>query len=127
MGKKKIDKVRELCDEIEIMKENAHEQYVFGVQGSKIPEQDLTLSDQEFFNKYFCISQRFYDEYREACYKFHLGLKLPLEIKKFLYRDPVPFYIEDLLIKASKKLPFYQIKEIADKWMDELQSLSKQN
>jgi hypothetical protein len=59
MGKKKIDRVRELCDKIEIMKENAHEQYVFGVQGSKIPEQDLTLSEHEFFHKYFCISQRF--------------------------------------------------------------------
>jgi hypothetical protein len=123
MGKKKIDRVRELCDKIEIMKENAHEQYVFGVQGSKIPEQDLTLSEHEFFHKYFCISQRFYNEYREAYYKFQLGLKLPLEILKFLYREPVPSDIEDLLIKTSKKLPFYQIKKIADKWMDELQTL----
>lgn len=101
MGKKKIDRVRELCDEI------------FRVDNEVYARQQEA---NDFDYDEDGIDAAYYDA------KESLVREYP-ELKEFFDENEGIGYIEDLLMEASKKLTFNHIKEIADEWIWKLQTL----
>lgn len=108
MGKKKIEKVRDLCNEIEIMEEDSFVQYVF--------DGHYTLSPDVYKE----ASQRYYDAYNNAA---HEVIKNFPELEEFFEIVYCPNDFIDFLLEACEKYPWFLIKKIADEWIDKLQSL----
>lgn len=98
MGKKKIEKVRELCEKIfaadneAYARQKRHSHNEDGIDAAYYAEQDELV--------------RMYPELN-AFFDKHEGIG----------------NIEDLLIEASNKLPYWLIEEIANEWINKLDNL----